>query len=286
MVELSPEGRDLYRQSFAGDVLNTLWYARRALPAPWTVEFLSAVGTDALSDQMLSFLQGAGIGCQAVRRIPDRRAGLYMIQLDQGERSFTYWRESSAARLLAADGDHLERHMAQAGLLYFSGITMAILPPKDAADLLARLGSLRENGTLVAFDSNLRPALWPDKDRMRALVGRAASVSDLVFPSFDDEQMGFGDPTPDQTLDRYLSYGAGTVILKNGAAPVQTGNTGSHQSYPTVGVDAVIDSTGAGDSFNGAFLAEYVQSQDLGAAVLAGQRCAAEVVQHRGALIR
>ena len=150
----------------------------------------------------------------------------------------------------------MDRHLAGVGLIYFSGITLAILPPDDAEGLLARLHFARSKGALVAFDSNLRTALWPDKARMQVMVGQAAAVSDLVFPSFDDEQQGFGDATPDQTLDRYLEYGAGAVILKNGAASVQTGSAAARESYSTVGVDAVIDSTGAGDSFNGAFLAE------------------------------
>ncbi|MBM7067846.1 sugar kinase [Actibacterium sp. 188UL27-1] len=286
MVELSPDGPGLFRQSFAGDVLNTLWYACRALDPDWRSELLSAVGTDALSDQMIGFLTDAGIACDAVRRIPDRRPGLYMIQLDEGERSFTYWRDRSAARLLAADPDHLKRHMARAGLIYFSGITLAILPEEDVETLLSSLKIARARGALIAFDTNLRLALWPDPARMPVLMAQAAAISDLVFPSFDDEQAGFDDAIPAQTIDRYLGYGASTVILKNGAAAVQTSTGRGVQHHPTAPVPQLIDSTGAGDSFNGAFLAEYVRSIDIVRSVQAGQCCAAEVVQHRGALIR
>ena len=103
MVELSQAEGGLLRQSFAGDVFNSLWYARAGLPAAWQVSFCSAVGADPTSDKMMNFIEQAGVRCDAVRRLADRTPGLYMIHLDGAERSFSYWRDTSAARLLAQD---------------------------------------------------------------------------------------------------------------------------------------------------------------------------------------
>ncbi|MEL6520501.1 MAG: sugar kinase [Pseudomonadota bacterium] len=285
MVEFAPDSPGMYRQSFAGDVLNTLWYARRGLGSDWTLDLCSAVGEDPISDHMLAFLEQAGIRCDAVRRIPDRRPGLYMIQLKDGERSFSYWRDVSAARLLASDPEHLKDKLADARMIYFSGITMAILSEEDADTLLSALRVFRSEGTLIAFDPNLRPALWASPEQMRARITEAAKVADIVFPSFDDEAAGFGDATPRDTMERYAGSGAKTVVLKNGAAAVETLADGAFDRFDTTPVKEMIDSTGAGDSFNGAFLAEFVRSSDLAAAILAGQTCAAAVVQHRGALM-
>ena len=135
MVELSPLGGDDYRMGFAGDTFNTAWYARRLLPPEWTVAYGTCLGDDAVSDRMLRFMQGAGIDTETIREVPGRTVGLYMIQLQAGERSFSYWRGQSAARALADDAAWLEGIIAGAGAILFSGITLAILTPEGRAAL-------------------------------------------------------------------------------------------------------------------------------------------------------
>ena len=286
MVELSEAENGLLRRSFAGDVFNTLWYARRALNADWDVRFLSSVGTDPLSDQMLAFIESGGVDVRDVTRINDRRPGLYMIHLDGAERSFSYWRDRSAAKLLASNTAHLRESVDGAAVIYFSGITLAILSVEDADSFLTCLDSARANGQTIVFDPNIRPALWDTVGRMRETVERAASHSTIVLPSFDDEANSFDDETTEDTLSRYASYGSELVILKNGANDVLVREKGGEtKTYPTQPVAAPVDTTGAGDSFNGAFLGEYVKTGDIAGAVAAGQACAAEVVCHHGALI-
>lgn len=286
MVELSQAERGLLRQSFAGDVFNSLYYAAGLLPKDWQASFFTAVGLDPVSDAMLDFIQSTGVDCSTIQRIDDRRPGLYMIHLDRGERSFSYWRETSAARLLAQDPDRLAQGISAANVIYFSGITLAILSPGDADQLLVALAAARKKGALICFDPNIRPALWDSPERMRALIARAASGADVVFPSFDDEQGAFGDTNTHETLDRYSGYGVPHVVLKNGAQDVRVRSADVAQDIPTSQVDAPVDTTGAGDSFNGAFLARYVQDGDLLGAVKAGQDCAARVIQNHGALIQ
>lgn len=286
MVELSEREDGLIRRSFAGDVFNTLWYAAQALRPDWSTGFLSAVGSDPLSGEMLAFIEAANIDTGLVRRIPDRRPGLYMIHLDDGERSFSYWRDNSAARLLASDKAHLEQAADSASVLYFSGITLAILSGEDTETLLDCLATARSRGKTVAFDPNIRPALWSDPARMREVIGRAAEHATIVMPSFDDEAKAFGDTDAGETVSRYLACGPDLVVLKDGAGDVSVaGKGGEMRTFPTPSVVKPVDSTGAGDSFNGAFLAEFVQSGDVAAAVAAGQTCAAEVIGHHGALI-
>ena len=286
MVELSEADDSLLRRSFAGDVFNTLWYARHALSAEWGVRLLSAVGSDPLSDQMLAFIEDGGIDTRLVKRIPDRRPGLYMIHLDGAERSFSYWRDRSAAKLLAADTAHLNNSFDDASVIYFSGITLAILSAEDANGFLACLAAAREAGRTIVFDPNIRPALWDTLVRARETIAQAASISTIVMPSFDDEARTFDDADTDATLSRYASYGSDLIVLKNGAGDVVVRAQGGDTTvFKTAPVTAPVDTTGAGDSFNGAFLAEYVSSGDVAKSVAAGQACAAEVVCHRGALI-
>lgn len=289
MVELSSAGDEgLMRLSFAGDVLNTLWYAQSGFAQShknWNAGFLSAVGSDLMSDQMLSFLAGANIDTSRVRRVPDRRPGLYMIHLDGAERSFSYWRDTSAAKLLAADIDHLGRAIEQADALYFSGITLAILSKQDRAAMLACLKTASAVGKLVAFDPNIRPALWSDQAEMRDAITQAAGCATLVLPSFDDEANNFGDTDPEATAKRYQAAGCNMVVVKNGAEDVLIADGSDRTKLETPPVKTPLDTTGAGDSFNGAFLADYVVRMELAPSVRAAQACSAQVICHYGALM-
>jgi 2-dehydro-3-deoxygluconokinase len=286
MVELTPDGRGRYLLGFAGDTFNTAWYARRALPPDVTVAYRTAVGCDPLSDRLLAFMEDEGVVPDA-GRIDGATVGLYLVHLENGERSFTYWRETSAARRLVQGLARLPHVRTAGDMAYLSGITLAILPQDDRGRLLDRIAAARRQGVTVAFDPNLRPALWEDADGMRTWVSRTAAQSDIVLPSFDDEATHFGDADPGVTLARYRSGGASTVIVKDGAGPVcgiAPDGTESRVEPPVVA--AVVDTTAAGDSFNAATLAALMEGQTLREAMEAGCRLAAKVVTRRGALVQ
>lgn len=286
MVELAQIAPGTYRRGFAGDTFNTAWYARRLLPDPWQVGYLSATGTDAVSGEMRAFMDGEGIDTTALRAIPDRTVGLYMISTDAGERSFSYWRSQAAARLLAEDGAWLRAALVGAGVIHFSGITLAILSPAHRETLCAALAQARADGALVSFDTNLRPRLWASASDMRAGLSLGASVADIVLPSFDEETSLFGDATPQDTRDRYRALGAQTVVVKNGAEAVTaTGpDSGDFTLAPTP-VGRMVDSTAAGDSFAAALLAGLAQGDDLRKATQSAMALAARVITAHGALV-
>jgi 2-dehydro-3-deoxygluconokinase len=281
MVELAPAGGGLLRQGFAGDSFNTAWYLKRLRP-DWAVDYLSAVGTDAISDEMLGFMAAAGIGTGHVQRRPDRTVGLYLITLKDGERSFSYWRGQSAARGLADDPAALARGLAGADLVMFSGITLAILPPEGRARLLA---ALTDFGGVVAFDPNMRARLWSGADQMRAAVMAAAGVADIVLPSLDEEAAVFGDTGVEAVIARYRGAGAGTVVVKNGAARLVAWDRGEGVVFCDPTPVVPVDTTAAGDSFNAGFLAARLSGAALGPALEAGAVLAARVVRHPGALV-
>lgn len=285
MVEMAPTGDGTFAMGFAGDTLNTAWYARKCLPGNWSVGYFTAVGRDLVSGQMLEFLKRSDIETDQIRQLDDRTVGLYMIQLKEGERSFAYWRSQSAARCLAADPQHLSEAFSRAGLIYFSGITLAILPAEDRENFLDGLRAARKAGSKVAFDPNLRPRLWESEDVMRACVTKAAGVCDFVMPSFEDELAHFGDQTPQVSADRYLAAGAQMVVVKNGPEEVICASGEGQEAFQPNPVRNIVDTTAAGDSFNAAFLAEYLISGDVSASVDAGAKLAGTVIQHRGALV-
>ncbi|SHI06331.1 sugar kinase [Marivita hallyeonensis] len=286
MVELAQLSSDTYRRGFAGDTFNTAWYARRLLPENEGIGYLSAIGTDTASAEMQAFMGSAGIDTSPLREVPDRTVGLYMISTDHGERSFSYWRGQSAARLLAADEAWLSTHLGCARMVHFSGITLAILSPDHRLRLTDALNAARASGVTVSFDTNLRPRLWESEDAMKAGLVLGASAADIVLPSFDEETVLFGDAGPDDTIARYREAGATTVVVKNGAEPLvaTSPETGQFTLTPTP-VGRVIDSTAAGDSFAAGLLSGLAMGQPLPEAAQRAMDLAARVIQAPGALV-
>ena len=285
MVEMAPAGSPgQYQMAFAGDTLNTAWYLARLCP-DWQVDYLTSVGDDALSEDMVAFLQQSGIGTAHITRLPNRTVGLYMISLVAGERSFAYWRGQSAARALAQDGATLDAAFAGADLVYLSGITLAVLDGDGRDILMACLAKARKSGVRVAFDPNLRPRLWANDAEMCEVVTQAGTHSDIVLPSYEDEAAFFGDTSPEATRDRWLAGGADTVIVKNGGDAIcfaQRGATGVVMPEPVM---QVVDTTAAGDSFNAGLLAGLAAGKAADDMITKGCQVAGQVIRGRGALV-
>lgn len=285
MAELQQAGGGLYSLAFGGDTLNTSWYVR-ALTAPedLEIEYVSALGADPLSQDLLAFLTEHGIGSRFVQKIPDRNIGLYLISLANGERSFTYWRNNSAARLLSADEQHLAHAFASAGAIYISGITLAILSPEHREILLHQLRQMKRQGATIAFDSNTRPKLWPSERDMKDAMIKAYEVATLALPTFGDEQLLFGDKATRDCARRIADYGVAEIIVKDGAnASCALGDDIMFETVPGA-VPAIVDTTGAGDSFNAGYLASRLAGSSMSSAIERGHQVAGRVIQQRGAL--
>lgn len=285
MVEMAPGASDgQFALGFAGDTFNTAWYVKACAPS-WQSRFVSRVGSDGISDQMLAMMTDAAIDTRHILRDDTRSVGLYLISLRNGERSFSYWRNQSAARQLANDPAALQAATVDADIVYVTGITMAILDDMGRNVLLDMMRDARAAGKTVVFDSNLRPRLWPGTQHMTEAVMRAAAVSDVVLPSFDDEAAFFGDKDMSATSARYVNAGATTVVVKNGEGQICFHNQGEEGVVTPPAAAQVVDTTSAGDSFNAGFLVSFAQSDDIETAILQGAKVARHVIGQKGALV-
>lgn len=288
MIELSlVNGSSDASVNYAGDTFNTAVYLKRNATPQLDVHYITALGTDTFSDQIVSKIESEQLNTEYLARTPDRVPGLYAINTDdQGERSFTYWRDQSAARLLFSDqvGPDM-RSLLDFDVIYYSAITLAILPVAVKEQLLTILAEYRTMpDKRVCFDSNYRPRLWASQDEARHYTTHAWQNCDIALPSADDEMDLYGDSDEAAVVDRLHRFGVERGALKRGATgPIDLGSNPVDVEFPTV--SNVVDSTAAGDSFNGAYLAKLLEGGSSSDAMLAGHRCASHVIQFKGAIV-
>jgi 2-dehydro-3-deoxygluconokinase len=284
MIELSQagSGNGLLQRGWGGDTLNTAVYLARLGVA---VDYITALGDDPLSDEMVAAWRAEGVGTSRVVRVPGRLPGLYLITTDAaGQRRFDYWRDSAPARLLFDLPETGEIVAALAGydLVYVSGISLALYGEAGRQRLLAALDGTRTNGGRIAFDTNFRARLWPDRALAHAAYRAALARADTVLASTEDLEQLFGGsglaelPTADPERE---------VVLKLAEPAVRIYHRGAELTVPAPPVAEVIDTTAAGDSFAAAYLAARLAGAELETAARCGHCLAGAVVQHRGAII-
>lgn len=271
---------------YGGDTLNTAIHLARA---GHDVAYVTAVGTDPISDALIEAWKAEGVDTRHVLRHPDRSPGIYAIHLDEhGERSFLYWRDRSAAReMFELPG--MAEALAKAEterLVYFSLISLAVIS-EDGRDRLLDLAKKRKwSARPTAYDSNFRPALWSNLDTARAVSKRAMEAATIGLPTNTDERDLWESSESEQEIAaRWLAANQDVVAVKAAEKGCVLG-TGDRDTPKTIDAEQVevIDSSGAGDAFNGGFLGEWLKGNPLGVCVEAGQALARKTLAHQGAI--
>lgn len=291
MIELSQKGADLSR-GFGGDTLNTAVYiARQVAESTLQVHYVTALGTDSFSDEMLHAWQQEKVNTRLVQRLENKLPGLYVIETDEaGERTFYYWRNDAAARYLLASpqAETLCEQLAHFDYLYLSGISVAILDAASRTKLLALLRQCRANGGKVIFDNNYRPRLWQNREETQQAYREVLACTDIAFLTLDDEDLLWGKQPVEQVVQRTQQLGVMEIVIKRGAeACLVFSAEGTEFEIPAVRLpkEKVVDTTAAGDSFSAGYLAVRLTGGDAVQAAQRGHLTASTVIQHRGAII-
>ena len=291
MIELSEKGSQVNR-GFGGDTLNTSVYiARQVSPAELSVNYVTALGTDTFSQQMMDAWQAENVNTDLIQRMSDRMPGLYYIETDDtGERTFYYWRNEAAAKfwLESAQSAAICEQLANFDYLYLSGISLAILSPSSREKLLALLSQCRANGGKVIFDNNYRPRLWASKEETQKVYQQMLECTDIAFLTLDDEDALWGEKPVEEVIARTHAAGVSEVVVKRGADSCLVSVSGEALvDVPAVKLpkEKVVDTTAAGDSFSAGYLSVRLTGGDAQAAAKRGHQTASTVIQHRGAII-
>ena len=286
MVEFSRGADGRFGFGCGGDTFNVAVYLARA---GVEVAYATALGDDRYSDGILALAAAEGVKTEPVLRVPGRLPGLYLIETDAaGERQFFYWRETAPARDLfeLADWGRVAERILAAKLVYFSGITLSLYSNNGLGRFLAIVEMARQQGVKVAFDGNFRPRGWKgDLPRTRTVFVEALKRVDIVLPTYDDEAVLWGDPSPEATVERMQAFGIGEIVVKNGPNSALVAAGGRNEFIPVPEVVVPVDTTAAGDSFNAGYIAARLAGKEPAEAAAEAHRLAGEVIRHRGAIM-
>lgn len=276
----------LMAQSFAGDVINTAVYLQRSFNDINT-HIITAVGKDNFSIDMMNLFNKESLGTELVFQSDDKIVGLYAIQLDEtGERSFTYWRDNSAARdVMSFINEPQEQQVAAGDMLFFSGISLAVIRPDDREAFWQFVEKLKAAGLKIIFDPNYRARMWESTAQAKAQFEQAYKFSDILLPGVDDFEQLYGLQTPESIFEFCKPYGFDELVIKNGPAGVFCYTNNQVYQFNIDPVANVVDTTSAGDSFNGVYIGARAKGLKLSHAVELASKAAGFVIQHSGAIV-
>lgn len=276
-AEAEREGEALYLPGFGGDTANAAVAAARQGAK---VAIFTALGDDAFGRSFLKLWDEEGIDRSAVLVPEGSRTGIYFISYGPDGHEFSYARDGSAASRVGPRDVPLDL-VARARVLHVSGISQAISQTMTDA-VFAAIGHAKANGVQVSYDSNLRLKLWP-LERARAVIHAAMAQADIARPGLDDARQLTGLDSPDEICDFYLKLGAKVVPLTLGKDGTLVATRDERRLIPGRPVNAV-DATGAGDTFDGAFLAHFLRTRDPFVAADLANAAAALKTLGRGAV--
>jgi 2-dehydro-3-deoxygluconokinase len=243
-------------QGFGGDSQNVAIAAARQGAA---AGYLTSLGQDWMGDAFLELWQSEGVDASRVTRHPSAPTGVSFVTHSDAGHKFDYLRKNSAASLMTPD-DLPADYVAGARFFHLSAIGQAISESaRQTCD--AALSTARAAGVKVSYDTNLRLRLW-ELDSARRTIDATIARCDVALPSLDDSQQLTGLSAPDAIADRYLKLGASLVALKMAADGCLIATPDKRFRLAAHRVEAV-DATGAGDTFDGAFLTRLMAGDDL-----------------------
>ena len=285
-IEFGRGGDGRYGASAAGDAFNAAVYLARA---GIDAGLATALGDDPYSDAILALASAEGVSSDLVLRTRGRLPALVVTDADAaGSRRHHEWQADAPARDLfeLPDWGRVAEGLLKAKLVYFTGITLSLYSNNGLGRFLAIVEMARAQGVKVAFDGNFRPRGWRgDLPRTRTVFMEALKRVDIALPTYDDEAVLWGDPSPEATVARLQAFGIPEIVVKNGPNSALVAAGGGSEFVPVPEVVVPVDTTAAGDSFNAGYIAARLTGKGPSEAAGAAHQLAGQVIRHRGALM-
>ncbi len=284
MIEISNIKNSLYNQSFAGDTLNFCNYLdKKKLNA----FFLSAIGKSEINQSLLDFVKSKKISTKYIKKINQFEVGLYLIKnKDNGEKQFFYWRDESAAKHYFNNIDFLNlyKELKNFDYIYFSGITLSIIHISKLNNFIKLLKLLKRKKIKIVFDFNIRPSRW-NKKNLNIFLDLVLKFVDICFLSGED--MNYWKNKNDiKSYEQIVrKYKLKHSIFRKNAKFTYVFLNKTRYVFKNKLLKRVVDTSGAGDGFNAAYLSNFIVNNDPVLALKAGSSLGSKIVMKKGAIV-
>ena len=284
MIEISNIKNSLYNQSFAGDTLNFCNYLdKKKLNA----FFLSAIGKSEINQSLLDFIKSKNISTKYIKQINQFEVGLYLIKnKDNGEKQFFYWRDESAAKQYFNNIDFLNlyKELKNFDYIYFSGITLSIIHISKLNNFIKLLKLLKRKKIKIVFDFNIRPSRW-NKKNLNIFLDSVLKFVDICFLSGED--MNYWKNKNDiKSYEQIVrKYKLKHSIFRKNAKFTYVFLNKTRYVFKNKLLKTVVDTSGAGDGFNAAYLSNFIVNNDPVLALKAGSSLGSKIVMKKGAIV-
>ena len=283
MIELFSEEpieeADTFTRSLAGDSFNICVAACR-LGA--SAGYITRLGNDPFAAYLLNTWSSLGIDTSQIKTVKGFNAVHFVALMPDGDREFVYYRKGSAPTTLEPD-DLDPDYIGSAKVLHCSGIAQAI-SESARATVLAAARIAKERGVKVSYDPNYRHQLW-NPDEMREAAHELLPYVDYFLPnSSDDAPALIGSDDPYRAVERYREMGVPVVAVTRGAEGAVIGYDDKIVEVPAYSPGGPIDSTAAGDAFNGGFINSLLNGMSVEDAGRIGTITAGLKLRQRGAI--
>ncbi len=284
MIEISNIKNSLYNQSFAGDTLNFCNYLdKKKLNA----FFLSAIGKSEINQSLLDFVKSKKISTKYIKKINQFEVGLYLIKnKDNGEKQFFYWRDESAAKQYFNNIDFLNlyKELKNFDYIYFSGITLSIIHISKLNNFIKLLKLLKSQKIKIVFDFNIRPSRW-NKKNLNIFLDSVLKFVDICFLSGEDMNYWKNKNNIKSYEQIVRKYKLKHSILRKNAKFTYVFLNKTRYVFKNKLLKTVVDTSGAGDGFNAAYLSNFIVNNDPVLALKAGSSLGSKIVMKKGAIV-
>ena len=284
MIEISNIKNSLYNQSFAGDTLNFCNYLdKKKLNA----FFLSAIGKSEINQSLLDFVKSKNISTKYIKQINQIEVGLYLIKnKDNGEKQFFYWRDESAAKHYFNNIDFLNlyKELKNFDYIYFSGITLSIIHISKLNNFIKLLRLLKSKKIKIVFDFNIRPSRW-NKKNLNIFLDSVLKFVDICFLSGEDMNYWKNKNNIKSYEQIVRKYKLKHSIFRKNAKFTYVFLNKTRYVFKNKLLKTVVDTSGAGDGFNAAYLSNFIVNNDPVLALKAGSSLGSKIVMKKGAIV-
>ena len=284
MIEISNIKNSLYNQSFAGDTLNFCNYLdKKKLNA----FFLSAIGKSEINQSLLNFVKSKKISTKYIKQINQFELGLYLIKnKDNGEKQFFYWRDESAAKQYFNNIDFLNlyKELKNFDYIYFSGITLSIIHISKLNNFIKLLKLLKRKKIKIVFDFNIRPSRW-NKKNLNIFLDSVLKFVDICFLSGEDMNYWKNKNNIKSYEQIVRKYKIKHSIFRKNAKFTYVFLNKTRYVFKNKLLKTVVDTSGAGDGFNAAYLSNFIVNNDPVLALKAGSSLGSKIVMKKGAIV-